>query len=86
MMRRRRGVGLVGVAVVAHHASNKGAQQQAAADQQAAEAAEPMAAPAASGGLTPEAMDELTKLSELQKSGVLTQEEFDAQKAKILAA
>jgi hypothetical protein len=91
MMRRRRGVGLVGVAVVAHHASNKGAQQQAAADQQAAAAAEPTyapeaAAPATSGGLTPESIDELTKLSDLQKAGVLTQEEFDAQKAKILAA
>ena len=32
-MMRRRGVGIVGVAAVAHHANKKGAQQQAAADQ-----------------------------------------------------
>jgi len=36
-MMRRRGVGIVGVAAVAHHASKKGAEQQAAADHQAAD-------------------------------------------------
>jgi hypothetical protein len=36
-MMRRRGVGIVEVAALAHHASKKGAQQQAAGDQQAAD-------------------------------------------------
>ena len=44
MLRRRSGVGIVGVAAVAHHASQKGAQQQAAADQQAADQQEALAA------------------------------------------
>jgi hypothetical protein len=37
-MLRRRSVGIVGVAAVAHHARKQGSQQQAAADQQAADA------------------------------------------------
>lgn len=64
------------------------AQQQAAyeAGQQAATqqaAAAPAPAPAA-GGLTDEAMDQLKKLGELKASGVLSDEEFTAAKAKIL--
>ena len=36
------------------------------------------------GGLTPEAMAQLQQLADLNKSGVLTDEEFAAQKARIL--
>lgn len=91
MLRRRRGVGIVGVAAVAHHANKKGAQQQAAADQQAADqqtiAAQQtaLAAPAA-----PEqpAVDpttaELQNLANLHTQGILSDEEFAAAKAKAL--
>jgi putative oligomerization/nucleic acid binding protein len=37
-------------------------------------------------GLTPEAMEELEKLGKLKDQGILTQAEFDEQKAKILDA
>lgn len=48
-------------------------------------AAEPVAAaPAAAAGITEEKIALLQKLTELQKSGVLTDEEFAAEKAKIL--
>ena len=53
--------------------------QQAYAGQQPAA---PSAAPA--GGLSPEAMDQLKQLADLHQQGVLTDEEFNAQKAKIL--
>jgi negative regulator of sigma E activity len=50
-------------------------QQQAVAD-----------APAPAGGITPEAMQELERLAQLKDQGILTDEEFAAQKAKILNA
>jgi hypothetical protein len=53
--------------------------QQLEAQQQAAPAA-----PAAPGALNDAAIEQLQKLSELQKAGVLTQEEFDSQKRKLL--
>jgi len=47
--------------------------------------AEPAAAaPAAATGMTEEKIGLLQKLTELQKAGVLTDEEFAAEKAKIL--
>ena len=73
----------------AHVASKRG---QARAGQQAAEAAPPpvpeappeaQPAPAASSQDT---YADLMKLKELLDAGALTQEEFDAQKAKILSA
>jgi hypothetical protein len=45
--------------------------------------AEPAAEPAA-GGMTPEAIEQLKQLAELKDQGILTEEEFTAQKAKIL--
>lgn len=57
------------------------AQQDAAYDQQVAEQAPPPAAPAASGS---DMLEQLKTLGELRDQGVLTQEEFYAQKAKIL--
>jgi hypothetical protein len=64
-----------------------GRQEQAAAaqpEQQAAPAPAPAPAAPASGGLTPDALTELKQLSDLHASGVLTDEEFAQQKAKIL--
>lgn len=86
---RRRGVGIVGVAAVAHHASKKGAQQQAMADQNAAQQAEltaqqqaAVAAPAAPA-VDPTSA-ELQNLANLHAQGILTDEEYTAAKAKVL--
>jgi hypothetical protein len=75
----------------AHVASSRGAargaEQQAAADAAAAPPPPPpeQAAPAAPSAVSADSYAELMKLKELLDAGVLTQEEFDAQKAKILA-
>ena len=77
---------------VRHHQeqkyANQAAQQQGA-DQSAYEqgvadgqAAAPAAAPAPSGGID---MEQLKQLGELHDSGVLSDEEFAAAKAKVLA-
>ena len=42
------------------------------------------APPAATGGMTSEAIEELKQLGQLHDQGVLTDEEFAAQKAKLL--
>ena len=63
-------------------------QQQAAAQQQAyAQPAPQYAAPppAAAAPSTDDKLEQLTKLGELKTAGVLTDAEFEAQKAKILA-
>jgi hypothetical protein len=70
----------------AHVASNRG--QARAEQQQAAAAAPPPVAAEVPAAPTVEPTDtygELMKLKELLDAGVLTQEEFDAQKAKVLA-
>jgi hypothetical protein len=87
MMRRRpiaraavRTTAVVGTAaVVGGHMANK----QAAQAQQAAPEAAPAAAPAPAAA-APDPIEQLTQLAALKDSGALTQEEFDAQKAKIL--
>lgn len=65
-----------------------GRQAAAAAPPPAAAPAEPVAAvapePAAPTGLTDEALGQLKKLAELRSAGVLTEEEFAVQKARIL--
>lgn len=72
-------------------ASNRGAAQAAAAQQQAEPvaaapvAAAPTAPPAAPASPT-DSYAQLTKLKELFDAGILTQEEFDAEKKKILSA
>lgn len=87
MIRRRNGPGIVGraaqtaartalVAGVATSVSNRVAGNQGA---NAAPASEP--APA---GLSAEAMEQLKKLAELHSAGILTEEEFATQKARIL--
>ena len=95
MMRRRaRRRAIVGTAVVAggamhHHMANKDAQAQADAEQQAldAQAAQQQAAPVPAGGpMRSSQVDELTKLAGLRDQGVLTDAEFDVQKAKILGS
>jgi Short C-terminal domain len=38
----------------------------------------------AAGGMTPEAIEQLKQLAQLKDQGILTEEEFTAEKAKIL--
>ena len=88
MLRRRpiarmavRTTAVVGTAaVVGAHA---GRNQAAAAEQQQAPAPEPTYAPPPAPA-APDPIEQLTRLAALKDSGALTQEEFDAQKAKIL--
>ena len=59
----------------------------AAAAQQAAPAEPGQAAPAAAtGGLTHATMEELKQLGELHEQGVLTDEEFQREKARLLGS
>jgi hypothetical protein len=63
------------------------AQRQAAGAQERAQAAayrEQQQSPAAPGAATNELIDQLAKLGELHRAGVLTDAEFAAQKAKLL--
>lgn len=62
------------------------AQAAAAAGATPEEIAAQAAAAAEQAGLTPEQIEQLKQIAELKVSGVLTEEEFAAQKAKILAA
>ena len=82
--RRRRAAVVGGAAVAAkkHHDAKLATQEEAAAPQQA-EPGQP-AEPAAAGGMTPEVMDRLKQLGELHEQGVLSDEEFASEKAKLL--
>ncbi|MFL5883460.1 MAG: SHOCT domain-containing protein [Thermoleophilaceae bacterium] len=61
------------------------------AEQEAEPAAPPPAAPAAppspasAGGISPSTLDQLEQLGKLHEQGVLTDDEFAQQKAKLLA-
>lgn len=61
-------------------------QQQAMAQQAAAQqaAAQQAAAPQASGASVDDRISKLKELAELKNAGILTEEEFAAEKAKIL--
>jgi hypothetical protein len=60
------------------------ANKQAAQAQQAAAEAPAAAPEPAQAAAAPDPVEQLTQLAALKDSGALTQEEFDAQKAKIL--
>ena len=80
--RRRRVAALGGAAVAAKkHRDNKLAAEQ----QDGAPEAEPTdPAPAASGGVTADTTERLKELGQLHEQGVLTDEEFASEKAKVL--
>ena len=61
------------------------AQIQALQAQQAAAAAPPAAAPAPAGLTMDQKMQQLQQLGQLKDAGILTEQEFAAQKAAILA-
>jgi hypothetical protein len=97
MFRRRRPLMRAAmVGGVAYHAGKKvqqGREQDAmteerledleAQQQQPQQYAAPPPAPA--GGMSPEVIEQLKQLAQLKDSGVLTQEEFDQQKRKLLS-
>ena len=79
--RRRRAAVVGGAAVAAkkHHDAKQAQPQEEAAAQEPAPAE-----PSAAGGLTPEAMEKLKRLGELHEQNVLSDEEFEREKAKLL--
>ena len=85
--RRRRAVAIGGAAVAAkHHRDHRQAEEAAVqgADQPAASPDPAEAVPPDSGGLTPDAIEELKQLGELHEQNVLTDEEFAREKARLL--
>jgi putative oligomerization/nucleic acid binding protein len=93
LMRRRRPLMRAAmVGGVAYHAGKKvqeGREEDAYRDEQIADLQNQQAsapAPAASGGLSDDTINQLKQLGELKEQGVLTEDEFEAQKQKLLAA
>jgi len=95
MFRRRRPLARAamvggGAYMIGKHAARGQAQeeqQNAEIDQlQSQQAPPPAAAPAPSGGISDDLVSQLEKLGKLKDEGVLTQDEFDAQKKKLLEA
>lgn len=78
------GVGYAAGRSAARRSAQEGEQEQRLAELESQQAAQPQAAPAAAGGLDPAAIEQLKQLAELRDSGVLTEEEFEAQKQKLL--
>jgi Short C-terminal domain len=92
MRRRTRRRALVAGAAIAHHRSNAAAEQEQAgydqgvADAQQAPAPEYQEAPVAAAPPAPDPYDQIEHLAQLHSSGALTDEEFAAEKAKVLAS
>jgi hypothetical protein len=89
MLRRRpvarravRTAAVVGTAAaVGHHAGARSAQQAAAQAPPEVQYVEAAPEPA---GITPDAVEQLKQLAGLKDQGILSEEEFAAEKAKIL--
>jgi hypothetical protein len=62
------------------------AEQESADAEQAYAEPEPAAAAAPAGGLSDAALEQLEQLGKLKEEGILTAEEFDQQKKKLLGA
>ena len=79
--RRRRAAVIGGAAVAAkkHHDAKQAQQEEPAAAEQPAPVE-----PSAAGGMTPEVMEKLKQLGELHEQNVLSDEEFEREKAKLL--
>lgn len=85
MIGRRGGMGIVGVAATAKVVSNRTqaqAEQKAAEQAQQQEAVAPAVAAATAGD---DMVAQLEKLAGLKASGILTEEEFTAAKAKLIS-
>ncbi len=70
---------------VSRRQANRWAEQDSAQYAQA-EYAEPQAAPVQAAPAAGSTIDQLKELGELRQQGILTEEEFAAQKAKILGS
>ena len=82
MFRRRRPLlRAAAVGGVAYHVGKKNAENQAAEGEM-----EPEEAPAEPTGVSDDSIHQLKELAALKDQGVLTQEEFEEQKRKILDA
>ena len=79
-MMRRRGVGLIGTAVVVGGAAHMGAKSA----QQSQAAATPAAPAAPAAPAEDDYMAELEQLNQLKAQGIITEEEFEAKKKQIL--
>jgi hypothetical protein len=94
MMRRRRPLMRAAmVGGVAYHAGKRvqeGREEDAYRDEQIADLQQQQAAapPATSGGggLSDDTINQLKQLGELKEQGILTEDEFEAQKQKLLGA
>lgn len=85
MFRRRRPLLRAAAVGGAGYAIGKHAQEGRDADAEAEEAEEAdQQDPNPSGGLSNEQIEQLKKLGELKEQGLLTQEEFDEQKRRLL--
>jgi hypothetical protein len=62
------------------------ADQQQAYDQQMADRNQEPAAPAPAAGPQPDMIEQLKQLAELKDQGILTEEEFNTQKARVLGS
>jgi Short C-terminal domain len=71
-----------------HHDAKQAQQEEEAPASQQAEPGGPgqAAEPAAAAGLTPEVMEQLKQLGELHEQNVLSDEEFEREKAKLLGS
>ncbi len=86
MVGRRGGMGIVGVAATAKVVNNRSqARADQQAQQQAGQEAPAAAAPAAAAPAGDDLVAQLEKLAGLKASGVLSEEEFAAAKAKLIA-
>ena len=83
MMRRRPLLRAAAVGGGAYMAGKRRARAEQPAEPMAAPSPAP-APPPQSGGLSPEAMEQLKSLAQLHDQGILTDQEFDQQKAKVL--
>ena len=70
---------------VSRHQQKKYAEQDQAAAPQPEVAYAQAPAPEPAGGMSPDAIQQLKDLAALKEQGILTEDEFAAQKAKILA-
>jgi Short C-terminal domain len=93
MLRRRpiaraavRTTAVVGTAAVVGGAMARRGQAQSAQQAPPPQPQQVMEVPAASVGPSPEAIEQLKELAGLKEQGILTEEEFAAEKAKILDA
>lgn len=88
-VRRRpllKAAGAAAIGGAAYHAGQRRAMTEAQPQGEPQQAyAPPPPAPAPSGGMSPQVIEQLKQLGELREQGVLTEDEFEQQKQRLLA-